>query len=222
MAGGDDWLIARFAAMDPVMLSAGLQQAADRLRKEDGGWIEVVPGLSDLSVRFDAMVETPGHARDRLARALADAPEIATGELALIDIPVCYGGAYGPDLARCAQILSLSEQEIISLHTAAPVLVQMMGFAPGFAYCGQTPEALSVDRLDEPRQRVEAGAIGIAGRQTCLYSIAGPGGWPLIGRTPTRLFDVTRDDPFTLKAGMQVRFRAINEDAFERLLAEAG
>lgn len=218
--GGDDWLIARYDAKDAVALSAALQSAASGLR-EQGGWLDIVPGLAELCVRFDAMEEKPDEALVRF-KAMAEKISLAAaGESTIIDIPVCYGGEYGPDLEASADKLGLSPEDLIALHGGEPFLVQMMGFAPGFAYCGQTPEALAIDRLPEPRRRVEAGSIGIAGRQTCLYSLAGPGGWPLIGRTPLKLFDAGRDEPFLLQAGQQVRFRAIDETEFTRL-AEAG
>ncbi|GGD17473.1 5-oxoprolinase subunit PxpB [Aquisalinus flavus] len=218
--GGDDWLIARYDAPDPVALSAALQAAASRLRDE-GDWLDIVPGLAELCVRFDPLCENPN---DALARFRTIAGMIRPADVCgdkVTDIPVCYGGDYGPDLEVSADRLGLSPDELIALHSGESFLVQMMGFAPGFAYCGQTPAALAIDRLPEPRRRVEAGSIGIAGRQTCLYSLAGPGGWPLIGRTPLTLFDPGRDEPFLLKAGQQVRFRAIDEAEFARL-AEAG
>jgi len=214
--GGDDWLIARYDALDATTLSAALQAAASGLR-EQGCWLDIVPGLAELCVRFDAMQENPDEALSRFKTAAENISSGDADEGTIIDIPVCYGGEYGPDLEASADKLGLSPDDLITLHGAEPFLVQMMGFAPGFAYCGQTPEALAIDRLSEPRRRVEAGSIGIAGRQTCLYSLAGPGGWPLIGRTPLSLFDPGRDDLFLLKAGQQVRFHAIDEAEFTQL-----
>ncbi len=88
----------------------------------------------------------------------------------------------------------------------------MIGFQPGFAYLGGLPDALHMPRLAVPRQRVEAGAIGIGGQQASINSVPGPSGWRYIGRTPLRLFDPARPDPFLLKAGDQVRFRAIDAE----------
>ncbi|NHK28462.1 5-oxoprolinase subunit PxpB [Parvularcula flava] len=218
--GGDDWLIARYDASDPTTLSAALQTAASGLR-DQGGWLDIVPGLAELCVRFDLMKEKPADALARFTAAAEKISSAAAGEGTIMDIPVCYGGEYGPDLEASAEKLGLSPDDLIALHGGEPFLVQMMGFAPGFAYCGQTPEALAIDRLSEPRRQVEAGSIGIAGRQTCLYSLSGPGGWPLIGRTPLKLFDAGRGEPFLLQAGQQVRFRAIDEAEFTRL-AEGG
>ena len=85
----------------------------------------------------------------------------------------------------------------------------MLGFTPGFAYIGGLDERLNIDRLPEPRQHVPAGSVGIAGGRSGLYSLPGPGGWPLVGRTSRKLFDATADDPFTLSAGARVIFTAV-------------
>ena len=213
--GGDDWLIARFNH-HPRSLGAALQNAAEKLRRSEF-WLEVVPSAYDISTRFDPLTCMPDQAKARLFAQLRliEVPQLKQSDL--IRVPVCYGGEFGPDLSYCAKTLALSAEKIIELHSTKPFIIEFMGFAPGFAYCGETPEQLNISRLNEPRSYLEAGSVGIAGRQTCLYSLAGPGGWPIIGRTPLKLFDASSHTPFLLKGGGAVRFYEIDEAEFHRL-----
>ncbi len=214
--GGDDWLLARFHECEDITpLSQVLQSVAQKLR--DGGFfLEVIPSLCDIAVRFDAMIYMPKEAQDILVRSLRveEVPQEKLPEV--MRIPVCYSKSYAPDIAQCAQALSLSPKEIIAQHTAKPLFVQMMGFVPGFAYCGELSHKLCMPRLKEPRSYVAEGSIGIVGRQTCIYSLAGPGGWSLIGRTPLRLFNIHAKTPFLLQAGTVVHFYEIDEMEFHK------
>jgi KipI family sensor histidine kinase inhibitor len=132
------------------------------------------------------------------------------------DVPVCYGGLFGPDLEEIAALHGLCADEIIRLHCAPVYLVYMIGFTPGFAYLGGLDERLHTPRKREPRIRVAAGSVGIADQQTGIYAIESPGGWWLIGRTPLKLFDPGREPPSLIEAGDFVRFRPIAGDEFEK------
>jgi inhibitor of KinA len=136
--------------------------------------------------------------------------ESETGE-----IPVCYGGEYGPDLEEVAACHNLTSQEVIALHSAPLYHVYMIGFTPGFPYLGGLDPRLATPRKKTPRERVLAGSVGIADRQSGIYPIESPGGWQIIGRTPLRLFDLNRSPVFLVRAGQTVRFRAIARDEFE-------
>ena len=131
-----------------------------------------------------------------------------------VDIPVCYGGVYGPDLPALARETGLSEQQVIALHSAGLYPVYMMGFMPGFLYLGGMDQRLDTPRLDTPRIATPAGSVGIAGGQTGIYPLTSPGGWRIIGRTPLRLFDTSRPQPFLLATGDRVRFMPIDEAEF--------
>jgi inhibitor of KinA len=122
---------------------------------------------------------------------------------------VVYGGEYGPDFEFACEKLGLSGPELIEMHSGE-YTVDMIGYIPGFAYIGGLDDRLFIDRLEHPRQYVPAGSVGIAGGRTGLYSLAGPGGWPIIGRTSRKLFDATSDEPFTLFAAATVKFTAVN------------
>jgi KipI family sensor histidine kinase inhibitor len=132
-----------------------------------------------------------------------------------VEIPVCYGGEYGPDLAEVAALHNLSPQEVIALHSASLYHVYMIGFTPGFPYLGGLNPTLATPRKKTPRERVPAGSVGIADQQSGIYPIESPGGWQIIGRTPRRLFDLNRSPVFLIRAGQAVRFRPITRDEFE-------
>ena len=190
------------------------QALADKLRAS-GDWIECVAGISSCVARFDNTSVGIDLAVQRLAAAAAKTPAPEDAEGDRIEIPVCYGGTCGPDLGDLCEQLGLTPDEFVEMHSGREYRVDMLGFTPGFAFIGGLDDALNVPRRREPRVRVEAGSIGIAGGRTGIYTLAGPGGWPLVGRTPALLFDAYADEPFRLRAGMRVRFVPISHDEFE-------
>jgi len=190
------------------------QALADHLRNS-GQWIECVAGIASCVAQFDNANVNLAEARQRLSSAIDDVPAVRTEESELVEVPVCYGGSYGPDLGDICEQLDLSRDEFINLHTSREYRVDMLGFTPGFAFIGGLDDALNVPRRPEPRVRVEAGSVGIAGGRTGIYTLSGPGGWPIVGRTPARLFDAAARDPFRLHAGMRVRFFAVSPDEFD-------
>lgn len=138
-------------------------------------------------------------------------------EPTIVEIPVCYGGEYGPDLAHVAAHNGLTEQEVITLHSGGDYLVYTLGFAPGFPYLGGLSEQLATPRRDTPRVRIPAGSVGIAGVQTGIYPLETPGGWQLIGRTPISLFRPHRQPPTLLSSGNRLVFRPISEQEYIQL-----
>jgi KipI family sensor histidine kinase inhibitor len=123
-----------------------------------------------------------------------------------VELPTRYGGADGPDLADVARRHGLRPDDVVELHASVVYRVFFLGFAPGFAYLGRVPAAIATPRLDRPRERVPAGSVGIAGRQTAVYPTDSPGGWRLIGRTDESVWDPTADPPARLRPGAAVRF----------------
>lgn len=183
--------------------------------RHTGHWCEVIPGMASLTVVYDPMVLLPDDAKARLEADLAAPIDPQTRHVGHMDIPVCYAPAHAPDLAHLARTLGLSEQEIITRHTGQTYRVDIIGFTPGFAYLDGGDMSLTVNRLDRPRQQVPAGSVGITTGRCGLYALAGPGGWPVIGRTPLALFDSAHTEPFRLQAGMTVTFKQISAAAFE-------
>jgi inhibitor of KinA len=174
------------------------------------GIVETIPTYRSLLVMYDPLVvdEAPVRATLNAAVEKLHAQRSVPAEGQLIEIPVYYGGEWGPDLEDVSAHCGLTPDQVIRLHTASTYLVAMLGFAPGFAYLFGLHSSLATPRLTTPRTRVEPGSIGVAGAQTGLYALPTPGGWRIIGRTPMSLFDPNRDDPFALRAGDRVRFVA--------------
>lgn len=133
----------------------------------------------------------------------------------IVEIPVCYGGEFGPDLEEVAKYNNLLTSEVIDIHSNAEYLVYMIGFAPGFPYLGGMSEKIMTPRRNSPRVSIPAGSVGIAGTQTGVYPISTPGGWQLIGRTPIELFCPTTNPPSLLQSGDIVKFVSITLEEYE-------
>ena len=194
---------------------AALEQAIQRAHLP--GVTETVPAFASLLVRYDPL-RTDYDGVSAALRSLA--AEITAGSAQTgrtVDIPVCYGGAYGEDLPDVARHAGLTEEEVIRLHSGRTYRIYMLGFLPGFPYLGGLDERLFTPRLPTPRTRIPAGSVGIGGEQTGIYPMESPGGWRLIGRTPLCLFAPGRKPPYA--AGDSIRFVPIDAREFERIAA---
>lgn len=186
--------------------------------------IEPIPGVRNLHpaygsllVKFDALKLRHDELENLLRTYVERMGSVALPDPRLVEIPVCYGGEYGPDLQDVAESHQMSVEQAIKLHASATYLVYFLGFAPGFAYLGDVPEELAAPRLRSPRKSVPAGSVGIAGRQTGVYPIATPGGWRLLGRTPLKMFQPDRAQMSLLAIGDRVRFVPISPQQFAKL-----
>lgn len=139
-------------------------------------------------------------------------------ERRIIEIPVCYGGHFGEDLAFVAEHNGMSEEEVITIHSGGTYLVCMIGFAPGFPYLSGMSERIAAPRHVTPRTVIPRGSVGIAGGQTGIYPISTPGGWQLIGRTPLELFRPEQSIPSLLRAGDYVKFMPITKEQYDLYL----
>ncbi|MCU0292241.1 MAG: 5-oxoprolinase subunit PxpB [Thermoanaerobaculaceae bacterium] len=164
------------------------------------------PAYATLLVSFDPRQTTAGPLAAGIETALHRAADAPLPPGRKVDIPVCYGGEAGPDLAEVAAHCGLTLAEVVRRHSGTDYLVHFLGFSPGFPYLGGLPPELGTPRLDTPRPRVPAGSVAIGGAQTGVYPHATPGGWRLIGRTPLRLFDGHRRPPAWLELGDHVHF----------------
>ncbi len=183
-------------------------------------WQEVVSGLDSIAVQFDPARITPDEAID-LFRQQLQQPQAATVTQARpITIPVCYDKAFAPDRDWIAQKMGLSVEALLRWHSGQQFTVTMLGFMPGFAYLQCSEDVTEIGRLPKPRQKVVAGSIGIIGDQSCIYSFSSPGGWPIIGRTPDRLFDPDQDPPALLSANQLVSFQPISRAEFDTIAKE--
>ncbi|MHC2145202.1 5-oxoprolinase subunit PxpB [Pseudomonas sp. 210_17 TE3656] len=213
----DCLMVRLFDAIDeanmPWMLAA-----SQRLRTVFAGHlVDLVPSYTTLMVHFDLLQLSPEQARTLIREALENLqPDNGSGGRQH-EIPVWYDLSVGPELSLLAERCATSVADIVRRHSEREYQVFALGFAPGFAFMGLVEEALAAPRLATPRKRVAAGSVGIAERQTAAYPAVSPGGWNLIGRTPSKLFDRERDGYSLLQPGDRVRFVAVDRATFINL-----
>jgi inhibitor of KinA len=188
------------------------------LQHEPLPWLRnLQPAYCSLLVSFDACAVDHAQVEATLRGYEKRAQKIALPTPRLVEIPVCYGGEFGPDLEEVAVARGLRPERVIELHSSQTYHAYFLGFAPGFAYLGDLPDSLATPRLATPRRKVPAGSVGIAGKQTAVYPFATPGGWNLLGRTPLRMFQAEREPMGLLDVGDEVRFRPIAREEFSAL-----
>ena len=220
---GDHALLLRWGDSADIAINQQVHALARRLRIAPPPWlIDCVPAYASLAVFFDSAAlpdNDPASSVRNFLLAIIDQPESLSDnvESRLVEIAVCYGGDYGPDLDEVASNCSLTAAQVVEIHSQAEYLVAMLGFSPGFPYLLGLDPALASPRLASPRTRVPAGSVGIGGTQTGVYPNEGPGGWRLIGRTPQALFDARNDPPTLLLPGDRVRFVPIDAARFQSL-----
>ncbi len=224
---GDAAVVVEFGTGISAATHAAIAAFGARLaRRPFASLRECVPAFTTLTVYYDPWEVSqnnkiaPYEQITNYLQSLLPAAQVLAADYApgpLVEIPVCYGGEFGPDLAAVARHAGLSEAAVIELHSQPEYLVYMLGFAPGFPYLGGLDARLTTPRRAQPRPLVPAGAVGIAGAQTGIYSLPTPGGWQLIGRTPRRLFAAGRTQPSLLQAGDRLRFVSISETEFQQM-----
>jgi inhibitor of KinA len=178
------------------------------------------PGYCSLLVKFDALRMRHEEVEAMLREYIERLEEVKLPDARLVEIPVCYGGEFGPDFSEVAALHGMTAGQAVELHASVEYLVYFLGFVPGFAYLGELPESLVTPRLAAPRRKVPAGSVGIAGNQTGVYPFATPGGWRLLGRTPVKMFQADREELSLLSIGDRVRFVPISAERFEKLEKE--
>jgi inhibitor of KinA len=186
--------------------------------------LEPIPGVRNLHpaycsllLNFDVLKLSHEELKITLGRYLGRLEDVRLPEPRRIEIPVSYGGEFGPDLAAVATICGITPAQVIGLHSSVTYVVYFLGFVPGFAYLGELPDALATSRLATPRRSVPPGSVGIAGTQTGVYPLATPGGWRLIGRTPIAMFRPDRSGMSLVSIGDLVRFTPISKAQFAAL-----
>lgn len=203
---GDTALLVELADLGQVL---ALHEAVAERRETEGvpGLLDVVPAARTLLLVADGPAALPG-LRDQVDALLrewqppgAGTPVASHG--AVVRVPVRYNG---PDLQDVAALTGLSPAEVVRAHTDRPWTVGFGGFAPGFSYLVGGDPRLEVPRRTEPRTRVPAGAVGLAGKFSGIYPRSSPGGWQVIGETDVVLWDVDRDPPALLQPGASVQF----------------
>ena len=167
------------------------------------------PAYCSLLLRFDPCQADHAGLEQSVRERAAQIDSLELPPVRTVNIPVHYGGEFGPDLDSVAEAHGMNPAEVVSLHSEAEYTVYFLGFVPGFAYLGGLLDALATPRRSSPRTSVPAGSVAIGGNQTGVYPFATPGGWHIIGRTPLQMFQAERESMSLLGIGDRVRFRAI-------------
>tara|TARA_Y100000310_G_scaffold334580_1_gene414699 strand:+ start:465 stop:1190 length:726 start_codon:yes stop_codon:yes gene_type:complete len=189
--------------------------------RELEGIIDLIPSYTTLLVVFDTSCFDRFAIQKALQGVLASIDWSSAGNRVSqeVVIPVYYGPEVGPDLEDVAKHCQLDTDEVIRLHSTTTYRAYAIGFTPGFAFLGNTPEALHVPRKTTPRLKVPIGSVAIAERQTAVYPSVTPGGWQILGRTPIALVDWASDSLALINAGDSVRFEPMTKEEF---LAQGG
>jgi inhibitor of KinA len=191
--------------------------AADGAIKADPfpGFIETVPAYASVSVFYDVFKVKQKFAepdrvyeavKDRLCSIIQATSQVKPKVGRVINMPISFALEDAPDLELLAEAKGLTKEQVIEIFTGQAYRVFMLGFLPGFSYMGEVDERIAMERKSTPRTRVPKGSVGIAGRQTGIYSLESPGGWQIIGRTNLEMFLPDADPPSRLQAGDTVRF----------------
>jgi KipI family sensor histidine kinase inhibitor len=210
-----------------------LVQIGDRITPEAGGLVakvvqllaqhpvdgivDVNPAYCSLLVKFDGLRLDHATVETHLRLLLDYSRLVELPPHREIEIPVLYGGEFGPDLEDVAALHSISAADVVRLHSEAVYTVCFLGFVPGFAYLGGLPEGIATPRLPSPRKRVPAGSVAIGGSQAAVYPLPTPGGWRILGRTPFAMFRADRKEPSLLSIGDRVRFVPIDAARYAEL-----
>lgn len=215
---GDGALLVRFEEEISPQVNDKVRALAFLLqRRALEGVSELVPAYRSLMICFDPLRVHPQELAHVVRSLLGSLGSAEVPPPRVVEIPTLYGGKVGPDLPFVAAHAGLSPEEVISIHSGTLYRVYMLGFAPGFSYLGGLDPRIHAPRLKTPRVRVPAGSVGIGGAQTGIYAVESPGGWRIIGRTPLKVYDPSREDPVLVKAGDLLRFVPISEEEFLRL-----
>lgn len=222
LLSGDTALTVEFGNEISEEINAQIRAFSIALDKSSiPGITEIVPTYRSLMVHYDPGRISHGALVKKLQGVVKKLDSIEIPPSPVLEIPVLYGGEMGPDLPFVAEHAHKTEQEVIDIHTSTEYLIYMLGFTPGFTYLGGMSDEIATPRLQQPRVRIPAGSVGIAGKQTGVYPIDSPGGWQLIGRTPVKMYDPNRETPILPQAGQYIKFRAIDQAEYDKIAAEA-
>jgi inhibitor of KinA len=210
---GDSAVVMVFDNKIEEGINKKVHAVAEAIEEAPPEWlVEVVPTYTSVYIYYDPLRASYSEVLKAVEPFLSVEPK--EGEKRIIEVPVAYGGEFGPDIEFVAGYNGLTIEKVIEIHSGPRYRVYMLGFLPGFAYLGGMDERIATPRLEKPRLKVPPGSVGIAGKQTGWYAIESPGGWRLIGRTPLRMFDPSRSPPSRVKAGDYVKFVPISEEKF--------
>ena len=199
---------------------------ANALRRDPfTGLVDIVPAYASLTVLYSVVIvkkalpkegSITNYIQRHIEKLMHQYGDASEENKPPIEIPVCYDASLSTDLGDICQLTHLPVDDIIRIHSTPQYYVHMLGFLPGFAYMGKVDKRIAVDRKNKP-VNVQAGAVGIAGRQTGIYPVTSPGGWQIVGYTPIKMFDSHAAIPCRLNAGDTVKFIAISLEEYHAL-----
>ncbi|WP_449619909.1 5-oxoprolinase subunit PxpB [Robertmurraya sp. Marseille-Q9965] len=215
---GDQAVIMEFGKVINLTIHKHVQLVSHYLEEYPPDWIiEFTPAFTTITVFYNPVVLFYEEVCQELSHLLTNINWLEPDEYRIIEIPVCYGGDFGPDLNDVAKINDLTTDEVINIHSTGEYIVYMIGFAPGFPYLGGMSKKIATPRKDTPRLKIPVRSVGIAGMQTGIYPIETPGGWQIIGRTPLELFLPNHEIPSLLRAGDRIRFTPISMERYKEM-----
>jgi KipI family sensor histidine kinase inhibitor len=218
---GETALVVEFGeVIDPALNARVLALDAALSAGPPHGLVECVPTYRSLMVHYDPLILPRAELVKAIERAL-DAPMAAKGAGRLWTIPACYDPEFAEDMDHICAATGLDRAQVVRAHASAHYTVTMYGFAPGWAYLGGLPSALSLPRRASPRAVIPAGSLIIAGGQAIVATMPMPSGWHILGRTPERLFRPEGAQPFPIRVGDVVTFAPIDRAAFAVMQRQA-
>lgn len=218
LTAGDSSLLVEFGKEISPDINRRIAATVQLMREQNiEGVVDVIPAFCSLLINYDPRVIRYEQMKKRIEGLVS--VDVRTGDQTrkIFEIPVLYGGEYGPDLPYIAEHAGLSQEDVIRIHSSADYLIYMLGFLPGFCYLGGLDERIHTPRLANPRIKIPAGSVGIGGSQTGIYPLDSPGGWQLMGMTPVKTYDPNRDVPILVQAGEYIRFVPIDEAEYRRI-----
>ena len=225
LTAGDSSLLVEFGKEISPDINRKISATVQLLKEQHiEGVVDLIPAFCSLLINYDPRVIHYEEIRDRVQNIVKMDAKTGEGRKKIYEIPVCYGGEYGPDIANIAEHAGLTVEEVIQIHSSRDYLIYMLGFLPGFCYLGGLDERIHTPRLANPRIKINAGSVGIGGSQTGIYPLDSPGGWQLMGMTPVKTYDPEREVPILVEAGDYIRFVPIDETEYKRIkeLVERG
>jgi KipI family sensor histidine kinase inhibitor len=218
---GDRGLLVEYGdVIDPDVNNKVRSMAIIMEKESSKSVIETIPTYRSMLIIYDPAITNPTKLEKEILALEERISQIKIPPPDTVEIPVCYGGEFGPDIQFVADHNSITKDDVIRIHSGAEYQIYMIGFTPGFPFLGGLPKELHTPRLETPRSFVPERSVGIANNQTGIYPLASPGGWQLIGKTPLRLFAPEHSNPFIYKVGDRIKFKPISAEDYYSLAGE--
>ena len=215
LPSGEDGLLIQFEKKISEKVNQQVRKLEIALKKSNiPGITDMIPTYCSLKIDYNPMKISYKKLIDKIKEIKNNISNMDIDKPFVIEIPTLYNGI---DLEFVAEYNNITIDEVIYIHSSKEYLIYMLGFTPGFPYLGGMSEKISTPRLENPRSKIQGGSVGIAGLQTGIYPVDTPGGWRIIGKTPLKLFDTGRENPFLLESGNYLKFISINKKEYEKI-----